>query len=1048
MLGTSYVFACLLTFFAHRTRANRDVQTRFEGVRWDDDNWRIINRKLETGYYQSRMSLSNGYLGINVAALGPFFEADTPQNGDNINGWPLFDRRQTFASISGFWNYQETIYGTNYPWLSQYGGESVLSGVPHWGSLILKTEAGNVLNASTDTEHIQGYRSTLDVEAAKLSWDYDWKPGGEEEVVNVAYDMFVHKLYINQAIIKLTLIPSRDTNITIYDVLEGSSATNSDFVEKKYEEDSPTIYTAVSPTGVHNVTAYIYSTLRGGENVNVMQVREYSPEGPFNGNSSSIAQSFRLEMEAGQEYVIQKFVGGASSDAFLDPKRTASDASHAAATAGYSKSLRTHIKEWNTIMPKYSVDRYLLANGSIPDDENIRELQIVSVTNPFQILQNTIGPNAIIAAHNNTRLGIDSVPVCGWGSSCYAGLIFWDAEVWISPGLQVSHPFSMKQVIEYRLDKFLMANDNIKTAYSSSQNESGKFSDSSAVYPWTSGRYGNCTGTGPCFDYEYHLNGDIGIAMYNHYAVTGDADYYQDSLLPVHNSIAQFFAELVTYNETSGSYGLFNATDPDEYANNVNNAGFTLALIQKQLRDTNMLNSWFGIEENKNWTNIANRITVPYDKKAGIILEYKNMPGDISVKQADIVLIDDLLHTHSKYSLANLDYYAAKQSLNGPGMTYGVFSIVSNEISPSGCSAYTYDLWSSQPYVRAPWFQYSEQLLDDFEANGGTHPAYPFLTGMGGSNRIAIFGYLGLRLFVDRLDIDPSLPPQIPRLDYRTFYWMGHGINATSNQTHTTLARLPVENFTLPKANTTYLHKPIPVTLGNRRGKFYLDYDSPITVRNRRIGEKPTVAGNILQCQSNVYSEAPYLPGQIPSGAVDGAASTRWQPAFANMTSWITIDTLSTKFDQVTEITFDWADQPPDHYEVIFSNTSHYPPFSNSELPDLVNVTASNTIAISRPWDQTRAHIVQKYKGNQTNITFSEPVWTAQFIHLGISGNQAFSRENSEGATVAEFNVITKKRRVWEEALEGQDGDDDFGREKFSVQDEYAMAVWCIYRSL
>jgi hypothetical protein len=75
-------------------------------------------------------------------------------------------------------------------------------------------------------------------------------------------------------------------------------------------------------------------------------------------------------------------------------------------------------------------------------------------------------------------------------------------------------------------------------------------------------------------------------------------------------------------------------------------------------------------------------------------------------------------------------------------MTYAIFSIVANEVSPSGCSSYTYQQYSEQPYARAPWFQFSEQLLDDYTANGGTHPAYPFLTGHGGANQVVLFGYL------------------------------------------------------------------------------------------------------------------------------------------------------------------------------------------------------------------------------------------------------------------------------------------------------------------
>ena len=111
----------------------RHYETRFPGTTWNDEDWIITTTHLDQGHYQSRGALANGYLGINVAAVGPFFEVDTPVNGDQINGWPLFDRRQTFATIGGFYDSQPTTNGTNFEWLNQYGGESVISGVPHWG---------------------------------------------------------------------------------------------------------------------------------------------------------------------------------------------------------------------------------------------------------------------------------------------------------------------------------------------------------------------------------------------------------------------------------------------------------------------------------------------------------------------------------------------------------------------------------------------------------------------------------------------------------------------------------------------------------------------------------------------------------------------------------------------------------------------------------------------------------------------------------------------------------------------------------------------------
>jgi hypothetical protein len=387
-------------------------------------------------------------------------------------------------------------------------------------------------------------------------------------------------------------------------------------------------------------------------------------------------------------------------------------------------------------------------------------------------------------------------------------------------------------------------------------------------------------------------------------------------------------------------------------------------------------------------------------------VEYTGMNGSVEVKQADVVLVDDLLHYPNPYSLANLDYYAAKQSLDGPAMTYSSFAVVANEVSPSGCSALTYNLYSSSPYARAPWYQYSEQLLDNPDENGGTHPAFPFLTGMGGTNRVAIFGYLGLGLYYESLDIDPSLPPQIEYINYRTFYWMGHGINATSNTTHTTLQRLPRDKYTLTTANATYFDKPIPVTTGTRsqrnNGTLYLNYDEPLTIWNRPVGQTLTVAGNILQCGALLPPPQDNRPGQFPIAAIDGAASTKWQPQFSNTTSYLSVDLGTSNFYRVNQVMMDWANQPPSQFAIFFSNTS-LPPLTYP-ASDVRNVTCG-PVSISSPWDPVSAYEIKTYVGNQTNVTLEEGVWSGRYAHLSIEGNQ-YGENVKRGATVAEWNII------------------------------------------
>lgn len=533
--------------------------TRFEGVTWDNENWVLTTTTLDQGHYQSRMSLANGYLGINVAAVGPFFEVDRPVDGDMISGWPLFSRRQTFATVSGFWDYQPTTNGTNFEWLNQYGGESVISGVPHWAGLTVEASSGQVLNASVDASQISNFTSSMNFKTGVLSWNYTWAPSAGSPVA-VAYTMFVHKLNVNQAAVRLSLTAGNDANVTVTDVLEGDCAVRTDFVDSGSDANSSTIWTAVRPNGINNVTAYFYSSL-AGDGIPMTTSITHNPS--IGANESSIAQSVQIALKAGTTTTITKYIGGASTDAFTDPQSVAQKAASAAAESGFQTLLQSHQAEWASILTKDSVDDYSFENGTLSSDPYVVEQQVTSVTNPFQLLQNTVSSNAKAQAGNNSMLSVNSISVGGLGSDSYAGLVFWDADVWMAPGLLVAFPEAASATADYRARLFPQAQKNVDLAFSSSQNETGKFtSGSAAVFPWTSGRFGNCTGTGPCFDYEYHINGDIGLNLYNNYVVTGDTATFSSKYFPVYDGIATFYSELVTLNQSTGTYDLTNATDP------------------------------------------------------------------------------------------------------------------------------------------------------------------------------------------------------------------------------------------------------------------------------------------------------------------------------------------------------------------------------------------------------------------------------------------------------------------------------------------------------
>lgn len=358
-------------------------------------------------------------------------------------------------------------------------------------------------------------------------------------------------------------------------------------------------------------------------------------------------------------------------------------------------------------------------------------------------------------------------------------------------------------------------------------------------------------------------------------------------------------------------------------------------------------------------------------------------------------------------------------------MTFSSFSIVAATLSPSGCSAYTYSLAATQPYARAPWFQLSEQLVDNYAQNGGTHPAFPFLTAHGGSLQIPLYGYLGLRLPLDGiLHINPSIPPQIPYLRYRTFYWMGWAISALSNQTHTTLTRLPTPYLT---HNATFASHPIPVHVDRPASGgppsaapqpevHQLPPNGTLVVANARAFHNLTVPGNLLQCRA-ATSPSAFLPGQFPLGAIDGALSTKWTPARANTTAALVVDLAAVPFQRVARLYFNWGTTPPAAASVTFSNSSAPPP-TVSSTDTTVRIS---DIAISDPFVAARAGAIAVPVGNSTTVDLgaggtgyivegghggSGEVWTGRWATLRIQGNLGDAAANATGASVAEWVVV------------------------------------------
>ncbi|KAH8820869.1 glycoside hydrolase family 65 protein [Xylogone sp. PMI_703] len=994
MVGITSFAPFLVAATATRALAQTDFSVVNGGLStWNQSEWSLTTDKFVPGHYQSRISLSNGYVGASLAAAGPFFELDVNQTDPSgippSNGWPLFDDRISFTTISGFYDVQPNTTGTNFPWLLQYGWESVISGIPHPTGIVFKF-GDHFLDATVSNETISNFSSKLTFKTGVAEWSYTWSPSDTDATFDVTYTAIFSRERPNVIAVEATITASKDISGTATDLLDGRSALRTFLNSKGLDENATSIFSAVHPNGLADITGYVVSTADFSNPYTNLSSRAEASGSSISVNESTIGQSFSINLKAGEPATFHKYVGVASTDKFSDPESTARQASARAAKDGWDALLKEHIAAWAEMMPESSVDDFTdPVTGELPDDPTIQILQITAVANTFYLLQN-LQPDG-------SGLNDNSIAVGGLASDSYAGLVFWDADYWMAPGLNLAFPSLSKQIANLRIKQHPQALDN--AAFNG-------YPNGSALYSWTTGKYGNCTGTGPCVDYEYHLNYDIAFNLFQLQNITNNMTWFDNGPRQIIESVAVMTGELLKWNQTTQSWWLHNMTDPDEYANHVDNGVFTIASASDLLDRVNAMRLAEGLQINDTWFNQSQFIEFP-TAESNITLEYQTMNNSVEVKQADVVLLtyplDYALDYTSADKLLDLDYYANRQSPDGPAMTYSVFAVDANALSPSGCSAYTYTLNAMLPYLRAPWYQLSEQIVDDPNTNGGTNPAFPFLTGHGGANQVVPFGFLGVRTDQAVLYINPSLPPQIPNVKVRTFYFAGATFSASMNSTHTDFTRLetPASTGLVDRfLNTTFpFIVGTPNAVPNNNTEYHISINQTISIPNRLYWQSLTNEGNLLQCQP-VESSDSYAPGQFPVAAIDGATSTAWQPS-SNSSASLIVNMTTIPPHPVKEIIFNWGLRPPINATVYLGNTTDGVTLYGVETIIAIDGITPDIAYNAEDFDSDAA--VVPVVGNSTIVAVAGGAWSGEYVRLEIEGCW---EKDGLGATVTEFVLV------------------------------------------
>jgi hypothetical protein len=116
-----------------------------------------------------------------------------------------------------------------------------------------------------------------------------------------------------------------------------------------------------------------------------------------------------------------------------------------------------------------------------------------------------------------------------------------------------------------------------------------------------------------------------------------------------------------------------------------------------------------------------------------------------------------------------------------------VQAIVALQLGLPGCTAWHYLQRAVEPFVRAPFGQFSEARGDKAGDNAGA-PAYVFETGAGGFLQTFLYGLSGQRWRSDRIVFKPTLLPQVgTRVTIRGLHYQGRILDLVLGLRHSSV---------------------------------------------------------------------------------------------------------------------------------------------------------------------------------------------------------------------------------------------------------------------
>ncbi len=504
-----------------------------------------------------------------------------------------------------------------------------------------------------------------------------------------------------------------------------------------------------------------------------------------------LEERFTFSLQPGQSLGLSKFIAyaGQTHPGEGEPLTTAREEARKAEEAGFEALLL----ENEAFLKAYWERSDVRIEGDDALQQGLR-------FNGFHILQ-SVG-----------RDGGCSIAAKGLTGEGYEGHVFWDTEMFVIPSLLYSQPDICRNLLAYRYHRLPEARARARDM------GHGK----GAMFPWRTIGGSECSTFFPAGTAQYHINGDIALAVKNYVQTSGDEAFLEEMGAELLFEIARLWESLGHFSpEKNGRFCIDCVTGPDEYTALVNNNFYTNRIAreslwyarevyEKLLKERPELLRALGKRLNlapgepKAWQRAADRMYFPYEEGLRVNLQDDSFMGKAEwnfegtpkeqypllmhfhplviyrhkvLKQADVVLADLLFDAYeSKGQIQrDFDYYEARTT-HDSSLSACIHSMVACRIGALE-KAYAY-------FMRT-----ARTDLDDHKGNtkDGVH-----IANMAGTAMCLIHGFAGVRQRNGQLSLRPVIPPEWTSYAFELRF-LGRRLAVTVSQPGVQLALLEGE---------------------------------------------------------------------------------------------------------------------------------------------------------------------------------------------------------------------------------------------------------------